>query len=52
MELAMPQEFPSVANYQEKYDAYKTQMERFTQARDQGFYLEGIITYVAAICSK
>ena len=45
----MPQEFASVTNNQEKYETYKTQMERFNQARDQGFYLEGIFILYAML---
>jgi hypothetical protein len=45
----MKHNLPSVKNNQEKYETYKTQMERFNQAKEQGFYLEGIFILYAML---
>lgn len=45
----MASKFERVANNQEKSNAYKIQMDRFKQARAQGFYLEGVFILYAML---
>lgn len=45
----MIQAFPHVTNNIEKYKTYKSQMERFNLAREQGFYFESIFILYAIL---